>query len=236
MVSNNLWHHHLLTTTAIGIGIVTVYSVIDSSAGNRPVADFVFPETVPLSSWEHIGNQKIDVPQTAPTESEESEENEQSKEVIQSANRYQYRGQNTRLDIEMHYLTDTRGNLENLLVEQNEIAPEVLKQQEIKQQDNASYYSLFSDRDRTYLSSCLHPTGDSTVTAKQFSQSLDRKKLNLKLISNWFLGKASIRDRRCLWVTISTPNDNDSFSENRAMLEEVWQNWHQWWQPRFPSL
>ncbi|VEP12229.1 conserved hypothetical protein [Hyella patelloides LEGE 07179] len=226
MIKKNLWHHRLLTTTAIGISLVATYSVINPNAGNHSVATFAFPEQIPLPFWEYRGNQAINVSKL---------NSEKSQDVIQSANRYQYQENDTRLDIEVYYLTDTRGNVESLLVEQTKITPESLKTQEIEQQDNG-YYSIFSDRDRTYLSSCLNPTGNSTVTQKQFSQNLDRRQLNLKLLGNWLLGKDSIRDRRCLWVTISIPNDNSSFLQPRGILEQVWQNWYEWWQPRFPSL
>lgn len=225
MISKN-WHHSLLSTTAIGISLVAAYSVINSDAGNRPVTDFVFPQRIPLPSWKYLGNQTIDV---SPINSESESD------VVQSAKRYKYRENATQLDIEMYYLTDTRGNIEHLLQKQARISPETLKRQQIKQQDN-NYYSIFSDRNYTYLSSCLNPTGESTVTQKQFSESLYNRSLNLKLLGDWLLGKASIRDRRCLWVTISTPNDSSSFLEPTDILEQTWQDWHQWWQPRFPSL
>lgn len=220
------WHHNLLSTTAIGISLVAAYSVINSNAGNRPVSDFVFPQKISLPSWEYVGKQTIDVSQINLAA---------DREVIQSANRYQYRENRTQLAIEMYYLTDTRGHIEHLLQKKANINPETLKTQQIKQQDR-NYYSVFSDRNYTYLSSCLNPTGESTVTQKQFSENLDKRSLNLKLLGDWLLGKASIRDRRCLWVTISTPNDSSSFLEPTDILEQAWQDWHQWWQPRFPSL
>lgn len=226
MISKHLWHHSLIATTTIGIALTAAYSVINPDVGNHPVADFAFPQNISLASWEYMGNQPIDVSQL------DSKENQ---DRIQSANRYQYQDRNTKLDIEMYYLTDTRGNIESLLQQQTKIAPETLKTQEIKQQDN-NYYSLFSDRDRTYLSSCLNPTGNSTVTQKQFSQNLDRRQLNLRLITDWLKGKDSIRDRRCLWITLSIPNDSASFLSPNDILEQAWHNWHQWWQPRFPNL
>ena len=216
------WHHSLLSTTAIGISLVAAYSVINSDAGNRPTTNFVFPPKIPLPSWEYVGKQTIDV---SPIE--------EAPDVIQSANRYRYRDNATQLNIDMYYLTDTRGQIEHLL-QKARISPD-LKTQQIKQQDN-NYYSIFSDRNYTYLSSCLNPTGESTVTQKQFSENLYKRSLNLKLLSDWLLGKASIRDRRCLWVTISTPNDSSSFLEPTDILEQTWQDWHQWWRPRFPSL
>lgn len=224
-MTGKTWHHNLLSTTAIGISLVAAYSVINSNAGNRPVTNFVFPQKIPLPYWEYVGKQTINVSPTV----------EEARDIIQSANRYRYRENATLLNIDMYYLTDTRGHIEHLLQKQASINPETLKTQQIEQQDN-NYYSIFSDRDRTYLSSCLNPTGESTVTQKQFSENLDKRLLNLKLLSDWLLGKASIRDRRCLWVTISTPNDSSSFLEPTDILKQTWQDWHQWWQPRFPSL
>ena len=220
------WHHSLLSTTAIGISLVAAYSVINSDAGNRSVNNFVFPQKIPLPSWEYVGGQTIDISQI---------NSAAGHDVIQGGNRYQYRENATELDIEMYYLTDTRGHIEHLLQKEAQISSETLKTQEIKQQDN-NYYSIFSDRNYTYLSSCLNPTGESTVTQKQFSENLYKRSLNLRLLSDWLLGKASIRDRRCLWVTMAIPNDSSSFLEPTDILEQTWQDWHQWWQPRFPSL
>jgi cyanosortase A-associated protein len=226
MKDKNIWHHNLVVATTISISLVTVYSLINQKVGNHSVSQFSFPTQIPLATWEYIGNQKINIIRY---------KLEKNQDKIQSASRYQYQENTNKLDIEMYYVTDTRGGVEKLLLKQGKIASESLKKQEIKQQNNG-YYSLFQDRDRTYLSSCLNPTGNSTVTEKQFSENLDRRPLNPELIGNWLLGKTSIRDRRCLWVTISTPNNSSSFLDSKDILEQVWQNWYQWWQPRFPEL
>lgn len=224
MIKKSHWHQNLLTATAISIGLVTVYSFIDSDVGNRPVSKFTFPEKIPLSSGKNIANETIEIAQST-----------ESNDVVHSANRYYYQEENTELDVAMYYLTDTRGDINSLLLKQTQISPKALENQQIKQQGN-NYYSVFSDRDRTYLSTCLHPTGESTVTQKQFSQSLNQRPLNLKLLKDWLLGKASIRDRRCLWIVISTPHNNLSFLEPEDILQEAWQQWDRWWQPRFPTL
>ena len=229
MSKKDFWHYNLLTTTAIGISLVTVYSVVDSDAGNHSVANFAFPQTIPLLSWNSISNQPIKIAASASA-------NERSN-VIHSAQLYQYQEQkhNAQLDVAMYYVTDTRGDIKSFFLEQTEIAPEVLASKKIRKQGK-SYYSIFEDRDRTYLSTCLNPTGNSTVTQRQFSQSLNQRPLNLELLKDWLLGKASIRDRRCLWITISTSNQNTSFTEPEQILQQVWQGWTSWWQPRFPSL
>jgi cyanosortase A-associated protein len=230
MNEQNVWHHNLMIVTTISIGLVAVYSFINQKVGNRSVSQFNFPTQIPLATplatWEYMGNQDLKIIES---------KSEIDREKIQSASHYQYRENTNKLDIEMYYVIDTRGGVEKLLLKQSKIAPESLKKQEIKQQNNG-YYSLFQDRDRTYLSSCLNPIGNSTVTEKQFSENLDRYPLNLELIGNWLLGKTSIRDRRCLWVTISTPNNSSSFLDSKDILEKVWQNWYRWWQPRFPEL
>lgn len=220
------WHDRLLILTSIAISLLAVYSLINPKVGNRSVAEFKFPEQIPLPFWEYTGYQKIKLDQSKLIENQED---------IQSANRYQYQESTTKLDIEMYYFTNTRGNVANFLLKHTNINPESLKKQTIKQQDNG-YYSLIQYGDRTYLSSCLNPTGNSTVTEKQFSENLNRRPFNLKLLGNWLIGKESIRDRRCLWVTISIPHDNSSFLASNDTLEQVWQNWYRWWKPRFPKL
>ena len=216
----------LLAIAAIGISSVALYSLINPEVGNHSVSTFTFPPQIPLADWEYQGKHNIEV---------DKFNSKDSQDVVQSAIRYRYKENDTPLNIDIYYLTDTRGHLESLLSKRLEIDSESLQTQKIEQQANG-YYSLFSDRDRTYLSSCLNPTGKSTVTQKQFSQNLNQRPLDLELLKNWLLGKASIRDRRCLWVTISTPQNSGSFLQSSDILEQVWQTWYEWWQPRFPSL
>jgi cyanosortase A-associated protein len=226
MINKNSLHHKLMITTAISISCVTISSIINSNVGNRPVPHFEFPKTIPLTFWQQIENKNIKVTQLT---------SQQNQYVIQSANLYQYQEEDIQLDIKMYYLTDARGNVEDLLLEQTKITPKALKKKEIRQQNN-NFYILFSDRHRTYLSSCLNPNGNSVINRTQFSQNISNRQLSLKLLVNWLIGKDSIRDRRCLWVTISTPNNSSSFLQPQDLLEQVWQEWYQWWQPRFPEL
>jgi cyanosortase A-associated protein len=58
----------------------------------------------------------------------------------------------------------------------------------------------------------------------------------LKVFLAWLLGKASIRDRRCLWTQLSIPVTELEPKQAYLILEKSWQEWYQWWQPRFPSL
>ncbi|MGD1918810.1 MAG: cyanoexosortase A system-associated protein, partial [Pleurocapsa sp.] len=51
----------------------------------------------------------------------------------------------------------------------------------------------------------------------------------------WIQGKASIRDRRCLWVNLSTPLVLDS-QPAYSSLETAWREIYPWLSQNFPSL
>lgn len=247
MSNKHSWHHGLLMTTAVGISLVTAYSLVNPKLGHRNAALLNFPEAIPLSSWQPVSNKAIAV------ESPETEEQNEQHE-IQGGNRYFYQDAETNLEIAMYYLTDTTGNTAKLLQQYEKISPETIENQQIKETKDG-YYSLFEDSDRSYITGCLHSVGLTSVTNRQFSHSMAQKNISLQLLLNslagkekigkqhfvllrdWLLGEDTIRDRRCLWITVSTPNHKGgSLFEPSEILLPVWHSWVSWWQPRFPSL
>lgn len=217
----------LMAITSIGISLATVYSLIEPTAGNRSVSAFSFPELLPLSSWQQIDTKSI---------SPVFEPEKTQSELVQTAQSYHYTRDNKDLKVDIHYILGSRGNVDSYLQKYSNISSEVLKSRQIEYIKGVGYYSLFVADNRAYLSSCIGPRSNSSVTQKQFSQNRYQGDLKIEVWKDWLLGKASIRDRRCLWVTISTPNNSSSFLKQRELLEQVWQECYQWWQPRFPQL
>ena len=98
------------------------------------------------------------------------------------------------------------------------------------------YHALFSDRDRAYLTSCISPRSPSNVTQRQFSRHRYQNDLQWQVALDWLQGKASIRDRRCFWILLSTPLTQADSSEDYRALETVWQDVYRWGTANFPPL
>jgi cyanosortase A-associated protein len=93
-------------------------------------------------------------------------------------------------------------------------------------------YQLFSDESQAYLSACLTSSGESTVTGNEFVGKMNRQILR----ENFFpgiVGQRSLRERRCLWVHLSTPLDQGSPKEGYQVLESVFEEGYSRWQGVF---
>jgi cyanosortase A-associated protein len=228
MINNIQWRTSFLATTAIGIGMVALYVLIEPTAGNRPVANFDFPRRIPLNTWQQLDN-KILKTSTPSSEHHNSER-------LESAHSYQYTKDDTKIAITARYLVGSRGNIDGYISQYTEVPSQALKPAKIEYLEGIGYYRLFTFENRAYLSSCISPRSQSSVTQKQFASSRYQADLKPKVIFNWLLGKASIRDSRCLWTHLSTPIPKSDPQIAYQTLETAWIDWYHWWLPRFPSL
>ncbi|MCY7393222.1 MAG: cyanoexosortase A system-associated protein [Leptolyngbyaceae cyanobacterium CAN_BIN12] len=176
--------------------------------------------TVPLSGWQLLNNSELKA-------------NNDSR--FGRSYRFQ-QGKNT-LNADVHYMTSD-GNISRYLFVYSPVrtANANLK---IKYQPETGFYGVLSDKGQAYLTACVNPRGQSTVTEQQFTQSRYTYDLKPNRILPWVLGKESLIDRRCLWTLLSTPvqaNSTPEASEAAAykMLETAWLSWHQWWQANYP--
>ena len=226
MIRRFSFHNGAMIITVTSIITATICSIIDPQAGRKSPAKFVFPDEIPLPGWNFVSSQKNET-KILPTD--------EAKDIIQDGKDYKFTYKNRSLDIDIFYLSKTRGNIKQLLKEYFNVDEHTLKSIQIKQ-TNQNHYSLFVNQDRAYLSACINPFGHSTVTQRQFSQNLNNRLLNLRLVGNWLLGRDSIRDRRCLWTIMSIPNHQETSQELNQTLEQTWEDYHRWWQKRFPDL
>ncbi len=218
----------LLIFTNIIVASATIYCFSNQQAGKQPVSSFIFPNQVPLSFWNQREKKNLSI--------EELNINfgKQPNAII-SGKRYQYVRDNLIIDADIFYVVNTRGNVSKLIETQTQISEDALNQQKIKKSDDIGFYSIFRDDKFVYLSSCLNPQGKSTVTSKQFSENLNQVRLIPSLLGKWLVGKASIRDRRCLWIHLCLPL-NSEINNTEEILESVWLDLAQWWTPNFPQL
>nr|WP_243147208.1 cyanoexosortase A system-associated protein [Scytonema sp. UIC 10036] len=206
----------MLGLTFICILVVLGNIILLSKVDQHDVAYFVFPEEIPLPTWQF--SQSYFLPNL----------NKEYPELL-AQKHYQYIQNNLSLDIEMYYLKDrnTPISLENLTFTSS--PPTVRKKEGI------GYYGLGVEQQRAYLSACIHAQGSSTFTEEQFEQNQYLYQMQPQRLLPWLLNQEPLQDRRCLWTRLSIPLKNGSSKEAYYILEKAWFSWYQWWQPRFPK-
>ncbi len=224
----------LLAATSIGVSVVGVYSLIVPSVGKQSVTDFVFPDRIPLNAWQQKNSHSLST--QVKSQTKETEEAASDSEIVKSAHSYNYIQDSQNLTIEMRYLVGTAGSIDNYLRKYTNIPIADFKSKQVENIEAVGYHTLFTSGDRAYLSSCMVAGGDSNVNPQQFSQHLNKTNLQYQVWLDWLKGKASIRDRRCLWTHLSLSLKNSSPQLAYQTLETAWVDWYQWWKPQFPEL
>ncbi|MGL5793797.1 MAG: cyanoexosortase A system-associated protein, partial [Waterburya sp.] len=153
-------------------------------------------------------------------------------ETLQDTKEYQYISNGQIVNLKISYLVGTRGDIETYLQKYLKMTPTI----KIKHLESIGHHALFTNKNNAYLSSCISPRSLSNVTQQQFSQQRYQNDLQLQIAWDWLQGKASIRDRRCLWILLSTPITPSHTQAAYQVLETVWQDLYQWWLPNFPPL
>jgi cyanosortase A-associated protein len=104
------------------------------------------------------------------------------------------------------------------------------------------HYSVLTGKGKIYLTACINPTGNSTVTEPQFRQARF-KSFHPAQVAEWFFNQAPLVDDRCLWtlMSITLPPKNDAVTtpeqtkQAYQQLEQAWIDWYQWWKENFPA-
>jgi cyanosortase A-associated protein len=219
----------VLMFTFCGASFILAKLLLD----NRPIKDriykpsaFVFPTEIPLPEWQFESSTPLALP-----------ENKVYKNRLIASRAYTYKQGKRTLTIEMRYTKDTSGNVLGFIsnftsVDSGIIAPSRRIERYHK---GVGYYVLLNDQNRVYLTSCINPRGESTVTLPQFQRNRYYHDMNLDRLMLWLFKPATLRDFRCLWVHASVPVDNLSLNEAYTTLESAWFSWEPWWEKRFPS-
>lgn len=225
----------LLVGLCASVLFVLGRSLLDSTVTERQISTFEFPQAVPLPEWKPLGSRPI-VPQKSPDNVANPVNNDEfikSTKSVSSGMLYQYMQQDQPLDIEMWYVLDSGGDVKDWLKQNNSIKMDLT----IRQREGIGFYTLGTYKQRAYLSSCINPKGGSTVTGEQFSQNRKIHDINVNRVLPWLLSRSSIRDNRCLFVSLSLPlktNSADATNSIYQTLETTWFSWYQWWSSRLP--
>ncbi|MEL7079352.1 MAG: cyanoexosortase A system-associated protein [Cyanobacteria bacterium J06648_1] len=212
----------LLEIMAIATTFTLGKSIANPDIASPAVANYSFPESVHLSQWQLAKSSEI------------HPHSPQPKAYISgdfvAGRHYRYRGNQQSLDIEMRYFANTDGNLKDFVTSQTGELSTALKQ------SRRGVYSLYSYENRAYLSTCINPHGNSTITSDEFKRNLMVHDTRIDSVLPWLLGKAEFRDKRCLWAHLSMPLDRNILTQDTySDLETAWSNWYDYWQSNYPQ-
>lgn len=185
---------------------------------------------VPLAKWKF---------EAAPTIATDS--NTQKTEGLPSlGRRYQYQQKSRTLSIDMRLMMGD-GDVSRFVSIYSSIQSGSTKIPDGQRYlPSVGYYSVLTHEGTAYLTACINPVGDSTVTEPQFRQSRFKNFQSMQIIG-WFLGQSPLVDDRCLWTLMSlqlpekTANSSSRMAESTYReLETIWVDWYHWWKVNFP--
>jgi cyanosortase A-associated protein len=218
-----------LGLTFISVLVVLFKVILEPKSGNNLVeyTPYQFPDTVPLAQWKLEKSQPISPP-------------EKDDKQFFGAKNYQYSQNQLQVNIDMHYLVNTTGNVNTYLKDyylktSTEKDPKV----RVKQEPKIGFYNVFLYDEKIQIVSCINPRGGATANVSQFFLNRQRydyannKAGGNKLIS-WLLGQEELQDRRCMWAHLSMPIGNLPPEKAFGEIEKVWFSWYDWWQMNFP--
>jgi cyanosortase A-associated protein len=229
----------LLAVVFTGVAVVLTKTLFtptpDKTALSQPTPNLL-PAQVPIKGWQAL-------------ESSPSPLNEELKKEAKAGQRYRYRKGTQELDVDLHYMTSD-GNISRYLFVYTPVRT-ANADLEMKYQPGVGHYGVVTHRDvtkkttRAYLSACINPQGESTITEQQFTHNLS-KDLQPAQVVSWILGQKSLIDRRCLWTLMSVPVVLESQSASAPAarsqqqayqtLETAWLSWYQWWRENYPRF
>jgi cyanosortase A-associated protein len=215
----------LVALSATAIGVLGYLLVANPPVTRRSATAFQFPKRVPLAEWQLLQSRLL--PAT-----------KQNNQTTSPGWRYRYQRYTQVLNIDLRYITDPQTSsqdLKHLLRQFTSISPAIIQAAQQRQNPELGYYSLLTDSNTYYLSTCINPQGGSTVTRQQFQLNRRQKDIQLNRLLPWILGQAPLMDHRCLWTLLALPRNQSPPLATEETLEVVGTRWIRWWQDHFPG-
>ena len=223
MINRQTWHNYAIAVQAFVVVLVLLKLVIHPTKENRSVTSINFPESVPLGKWQQLESKSLEdklIPKSGYFVGENV-----------GGHSYKYSLSGGSLTIEMRYLVNTNGDLKYFVKDYTGSIETYLYEK-----PGIGSYSMYSRRDRVYLTTCINPYGETSVTSDRFRRNGLRHAINPKRILIWLTSQDTIVDNRCLWAYLSMPLQDSPPETVYPLLEDAWFNWHQWWTENYPKL
>lgn len=219
-----------ITFAIVSLALIKVILEPKTVSKAREYQPYTFPQSVPLSQWKLNKTESL------------SARKKDDKEFF-GGKRYQYKRDRLQVDINMYYLVNTTGNVNDFLKNHyfdNTSGKSPGSGLVVRQQPNIGFYNVFLYDKKIQIVSCINPRGGATANISQFF--LNRRRYDYSSNSegwqkwvSWFLGQEELQDRRCMWSHLSMPVGNLPPQKAFMEIEKVWFSWYDWWQNNFPK-
>lgn len=201
----------LLGGTLLALGKVSLTPAANQNT--RPSTPN-YPQNISLTNWQLQDSQVIVPESEAPKF---------------TGKRYRYHQGNQTLTIAMRYMPG--GNTAAFLKSTAKLPPATIT----RYQPQVGHYSLLTHDQTAYLSACLNPAAQGTVTYAQFNQIRYASLLQPAHWWRWFLGQTPLRASGCHWALLALPLQDQPATAAYATLEAVWPEWVAQWRPQSPD-
>lgn len=237
------------------VGLIATSLLIRQGAAQK-FADFIFPETIPISGWTLVKTEalaplaemRVAGEVAEPTHSEETlapeeilaiRQAQEGADIFISGHRYDYKNIDSgkTLTATFRYIVNVNPGSDLVAYyRRRNLNPEILKTltDADKNFSNSGNTILsFIDQDSTYYSACLTPEGQTQtqsynqITAKYNTQQVLAHKL--KNFLPWFMGQTLLQDDRCLWMELklSSPDAGAGGSHQSSQSSKIEPLWRQ---------
>lgn len=212
------WQGWFLPGVSIIVALITVFTLLFPQIGRRQLPNLNFPSQLMLTGW----NQAHSFPLM------ENQNTELSFEHFRAGKEYQYYQGEREVTVQLRLIEGTFGHVPGYIKTYTSLK-KAFPEGSTQSQPEIGRYQLFSDESQAYLSACLTSRGQSTVTGNEFVRKMNRHILRENFLPG-IVGQRSLRERRCLWVHLSTPLDQGSPEEGYQVLESVFEEGYSHWQ------
>lgn len=227
----------IAVSVVLGIIFLSFGLFFSAIAGVNQIADYQFPEQIPLSDWQLVKREPLNLtakPEKPKVSRPQGEDGEtENLETVQANQVYHYKNDNHGLTVKANYIVNTSGDIKAYYEKFQELPKpeETIKKQT---QDGSALY--FVHEQQPSLAACINYQGKTTATESQFGRSLYTAASNnfqIFHVLNWLLGKGVLNDKRCLFLEASI--DSSSSDRDRQLMTS-WNELVSYWQKNFPSL
>lgn len=216
----------LLPIASVTIAATTLATLMIPQVGRKDIPPLSFPSQLSLSGWnEKSSVSLVKQPKTGTTP---------RLHRLQSGQEYTYENQAQEVTVALRFFAPTFGEIENYIKRTyDEPIQSAYEEGETNYLPNYGQYRLFEDGTEAYLSACLTPEGESTVSVTDYVNKTNAGIFQVRGLIPRLLGERSLRERRCLWVNLSTPLNGNTPANSYQVLEAVFQQGYSQWQGLF---
>ncbi|QDZ41234.1 cyanoexosortase A system-associated protein [Euhalothece natronophila Z-M001] len=204
--------------------IVTAVTVIVPEVGRREMSPLRFPSQITLAGWNLENSEPlVDEPET-----------ELSLHRLRSGQEYEYQQGDNEIAIALRLYSPTFGNVESYVRRiYGSSHREAYREGEDRYLSGIGNYRVFHDEETAYLTACVAPEGESTVSVSDYVNQTNATVFSPQGVIPRVLAQRSLRERRCLWVHLSTPLQGESPEAREEVLEEAFEEGFPKWQRLF---